>query len=112
MINAPKESGIKSGFYIQLMEGEKITLFCKIGFSIRQKQITTIFDQSIRYYVLYNGKYYTVKNKGSFSKLFPQYKKQINQFAKNNKLNFGQNAEKSLTSISEYCEELIKQTNK
>jgi len=53
-----------------------------------------------------------VKNKGSFSKLFPKYKKQINQFVKNNNLNFNKNTDISLASLAGYCEELITSTNK
>jgi len=112
LLNPPKESGIKNGYYMQLSEGEKVKLFCKETCSIRQKQITYSFDHKITYYLLYGNRYYTVKNKGSFSKLFPQYKKQINQYVKDHKLNFRQNAEASLTFLAQYCEELITPTNK
>ena len=112
LLDPPKESGIKKGYYIQLLEGEKVKLFCKETYSIRQKQLTYAFDHKITYYLLYNNRYYTVKNKGSFSKLFPQYKKQINQYAKDHKLNFRQDVEVSLTSLAQYCEELITSTNK
>ena len=108
----PKESGIKTGFYIQLLEREKIQLFCKENFLIQKKILTYSFDKNSRYYLLYNDKYYTVKNKGSFSRLFPQYKKQINKFAKDKKLNFKQNADESFISLAGYCEELMTSTNK
>ena len=111
-LNLPKESGIKKGYYIQLFKGEKVTLLRKETYTIRQKQITSIFDNNTRFHLFYNKRYYTVKNKGSFTKLFPQYKKQINQYAKAHKLDFGQNAEVSLAVLAGYCEELITLTNK
>ena len=109
----PKESGLKPGFYIQLLEKEKMQLYCKEYFNLEQRElIYSGFARGVRYYLLYNGQYYTVKNKGSFSKLFPRYKKQINKFAKDNKLNFKQNTDVSLTSLAACCEELITSTNK
>ena len=116
-LNPSKESGIKSGYYMQLSEGEKTKLFCKIDYSTREKQtantfgIITIFDRKVRYYLLYNNQYYNMKNAGSFSKIFPQYKKQINQYAKDRKLNFRNNTELSLYYLAEYCEELLTSRN-
>ena len=107
-----KESGLKAGFYIQLLNSEKMQLFGKEYFTVRDNLVTYSFDHSSRYYLLYNGRYYTVKNKGSFSKLFPKYKKQINQFVKNNNLEFNKNTDISLASLAGYCEELITSTNK
>jgi len=111
-LNPPKESKIRNGYYMQLVEGEKVKLFCKENYSLRQKQITSIFDFSKRYYLFFNNRYYPVKNKGSFSKLFPQYKKQINQYSKSKKLNFWKDTEGSLTSLAGYCEELLTSTDK
>ena len=110
-LNPQKDSGIKKGYYIQLLEGSKIQLFRKENFSSRSKQKYEFFDLSINHYVFFNNKYYSVKNKGSFSKIFPQYKKQINQYVKNSKLKFRQNSETSLTSLAAYCEELINSSN-
>ena len=109
--DAQKEAGIKKGFYIILNEGEKTQLFCKEHYTLRQKQITFAFDLSIRYYLYHNNRFNVVKNKGSFTKLFPQYKKQINQYAKEHKQYFNQNTETSLTYLARYCEELLTSTN-
>ena len=115
-LNPLKESGLKPGYYIYLFEGKKLQLFCKEKYLPQQKiQFNTIvyhFEHNIRYYLYYNNKYYPVKNKGSFSKLFPQYKKQINQYAKDNNLNFEQGKDTNLTSLAGYCEELLISTNK
>ena len=109
-----KDSGLKQGYYIQLYEGRKIQLFCKQYYSLQQQQgkITYYFELKTRYYLFYNSKYYSVKNKGVFNKLFPQVKKQINQFVKNSHLNFKQNTDESLTLLAGHCEELITSTNK
>ena len=111
-LNPPKKYGIKDGYYIQLLESEKIKLYCKESYTIRQKQLVSVFDNKTRYYLFYRDQCYTVKNKGSFSKLFPQYKKQINQYAKDHKLNFNQRPDESLIALAGYCEELITSTNK
>lgn len=108
----PKESGLKTGFYIQLLDGAKIRLLCKESFYLQSKLTTYYFIQNVRYYFLYNDRYYPAKNKGSFTKLFPQYKKQINQFSKTHSLNFKQNADESLVSLAGYCEELLISTGK
>jgi len=107
----PDESGLKPGYYIHLSEGKKLQLFCKESFSLQQQLLTYSFDRKVRYYLQYNNRFSTVKNKGSFSKLFPRYKKQINQFAKNHQLNFSKDKEKSLISLSGYCEELLTSTS-
>ena len=109
----PKASGLKQGFYIQLFEKDNIQLYRKEYFSFVQKEIIySGFELGIRYYLSYNNLFYLVKNKGSFTKLFPQFKKQINKYSKDNKLNFKQNADESFTSLAGYCEELITSTNK
>jgi len=109
-LNSPKEDGIKKGFYIQLFEGNKIKLLCKESYLPQQKQITYSFDHKVIYYILYDDKYHNVKNKNSFINLFPEYKKQINQYVKDKKLNFRMNPEHSFTSLAVYCEHLLTST--
>jgi len=120
-LNPAKESGLKQGYYIHLLEGKKMQLFCKESYILQQNPLVYgdrnikfyRFDHNARYYLLYDGLYYMVKNDGSFSKLFPQYKKQIKQFTKERKLNFKkENRDTSFVSLTGYCEELITSTNK
>jgi len=114
-LTPPKESQLKAGYYIQLLNGEKIRLYRKENYiyqqNIQDKDVVTYFDLKVRHYLLYNNKYYPVKNKGTFAKLFPKYKKQINKHAKDQKLNFKQNADESFYSLASYCEELLKINN-
>ena len=109
----PKESRLKQGFYIHLLEGKKLQLYSKDYYFLAQDLLTYRFDHKIQYYLLYNNRFYAVKNKGSFSKLFSQYKKQINQFANAHKLNFkNESSEDSFVSLAGYCDELMTSTNK
>lgn len=111
-LGSDNETSIRKGYYMQLLDGDIFQLFCKENHVLRQTLITYVFDQKINFFLLYNSRYYTVKSKASFSKLFPQYKKQINQHVKENKLNFRRNKEESLTSLAIYCEKLLTSTNK
>jgi hypothetical protein len=101
------KNGLKQGYYLFLFGGNQLKLFCKEKFILDQKGIISRFEHQIKYYVLLNDQYYSVKNKGSLTKLFPQYKKQINKFAKDHKLNFNQDQSQSLVLLVNYCEELI-----
>jgi len=120
-LNPAKESGLKQGYYIHLSEGKSLQLFAKESYTLQPNMLTSgyrdkrlyRFDQSMRYYLLYGGKYNMVKDKNSFSNLFPQYKKQINQFVKDHHLKFKkENSAESLTSLAAYCDELLTPTNK
>ena len=114
-LTPPKESKLKDGYYIQLLEGEKMHLLCKENYvpkqTIQGKTAINYFDHTVRHYLLYNNQYHTIKNKNSFSKLFPQYKKQINSYVKDKRLDFKQSKDESLISLARYCEELITSTN-
>jgi hypothetical protein len=138
-LNPPKESGLKAGYYIHLLDGEKLQLFCKESRTLLPRHqgsfLVYYFERKVQYYLLYNNRYYKVRNIGSFSKIFPQYKKQINQYAKANRLSFKQDIsqiddyiqylvredqqlnlmqslDRSLISLTGYCDELITSTNK
>ena len=104
---SPEQSkDLKRGFYIQLHKGENMTLLCKVSMSLQVEVSRSRFSSKTRFYFLYNGSHYTVKNKNSFVKIFPKYKNQINQFAKEQKLKFGPDSENSLTLLAQYCENL------
>jgi hypothetical protein len=90
-----------------LTEGKQVKLLFKEKISINKTNLLSHFEKKPRYYICFNEQYYTVKNKKSFTKLFPQYKKQINAFAKEQKLDFINDASQSLTSLANYCEKVI-----
>ena len=112
-----QKNKLKTGYYMVLFEGKDLGLFYKENFSPRgserQDMITGRrisvfdFDKKTQYYVWYKDQYHSVKNKNSIKKLFPQYKKQIDRFLKENRLDFSNNKDYSLTLLSSYCEELM-----
>jgi hypothetical protein len=105
------KSNISQGFYTLLSDGKQLRLLFKERFTINTTKLLRHFDRITHHYLSYQGHYYTVKNKNSFLKLFPQYKKQINLFAKEHKLDFKRNADQSLTLLTNYCEELLTSNN-
>jgi len=111
----PKESGLRDGYYIQLWEGKEIQLFSKVDYSVQEDKSSRrtyyYFEQKTRHYLSYNDRYYAVKNRASFTRIFKQHKKQINKYYRNSRLNFKQDGDKSLTSLAEYCEGLLSLQN-
>ncbi len=105
--NPSSQSGLKPGYYMLLFEGKSLKLLCKETYNIKEKQQTFRFDSKILYYLFFNGQYYSVKNKKSFIKIFPQYKKQIDTYIKKHKLNFKKEKEFSLNTLASYCQELL-----
>jgi hypothetical protein len=108
---AGETEGLKEGFYILLYDNRHFKLFCKEKFNLKRVNFLSHFTSSTNYYLCHNGQTLSVKNKKSFTKLFPQYKKQINRFAREHKLNFNRDAGQSLTALVGYCEELITSNN-
>ncbi|GHV70691.1 hypothetical protein FACS189420_2860 [Bacteroidia bacterium] len=105
------KSNISKGFYRLLSEEKQLKLVFKERFILNTTKILRHFDRETRYYLYYKERYYTVKNKKSFTNLFPQYKKQINAFAKEQKLDFKNNADRCLTLLADYCDTLLTSNN-
>ena len=64
------------------------------------------FKAQIQYAVYVNGVPYTVKSKKSVLKLFADRKKELNEFAKQHKLDFRQQPEQSIIALVNYYEML------
>jgi len=64
------------------------------------------FDIQKQYAVKIDGKLYPVKNKNSILKLFPDRKKELNEYAKLHKLNFSKQTEQSIIALVEYYEKI------
>jgi len=116
-LTPPRNSGLDEGFYMLLMEGENIQLFSKERFIRRrdldQARVVLSFSREVRFFLRHNDdQYQTVRNRRSFTQLFPQYRREINNFSSRNRLNFGQqNRAESFTRLAAYCEELINTAN-
>jgi hypothetical protein len=115
-LKLPEKSGLSKGFYSLLFDGRRLQLLfkakCVTSRVVIDKLEKRRFMVENRYYLCFSGQYYPVKNKNSFTKLFPQYKKQINRFSKERKLDFRNETRQSLTLLAQYCEELLQSDKK
>lgn len=104
----PPGTGLKTGYYSLLHNGQKLKLLGRQNVTLEPVHETAKerFASVYRYYLVRDGIYYPVRNKQSFTKLFPDYKKQINRYAKQNMLNFKREREGSLTKLAQFCEEM------
>ncbi len=115
----PKESGLKSGFYMLLVDSEPLQLFYKETHLVSERTVLSALEPNIlynntltkTYYVVYENQYHPVKRKKSFVKLFPGYKKQIRTYVRKNKLNFKRDTDQSLILLTNYCEKLLTQND-
>lgn len=103
-----KNSGLKNeGFYVPCFEGGKINLLCEERVVIQDKKaVPLVFEWEIKYYLGIGGKYYHMKNKGDFLRLFPENKKQINRYARENRLDFIDAKEQSMIALATFCDKL------
>lgn len=97
---------IAAGYYALLTETPSMRLLKKERCTEDRRKEIYRFIFKEEYYLELNGKYYSLNNKNSFHKLFPEYKKQINQFAKEQRLNFKGGKEQSFIALAEYCYQL------
>jgi len=106
---------IKEGFYELLFQDNYLTLYKKY-IKRRSERLDKdfayyIFKDNKEYFLKHNQKYYSVNSKSNFSKIFPEHKKNINTFYKNNKVLRKSNYDMFLNKLSSYIETLIT-TNK
>jgi hypothetical protein len=64
------------------------------------------FSDRVRYFVDVNGKQRQVKSRNSVVKLFPDRKKELKQYAKQEKLDFKRNADKAIVTLIRYYESI------
>jgi hypothetical protein len=103
-------AGISGGYYDVLAAG-KITLLAR-----RTKQIQTIARQVIEtevlnkdhYYIKRNNSYITVNTRRGFLNELADKKKEIQQFIKQNKLNYRKDRENTMIKAVEYYNALTK----
>lgn len=102
-------SNLPTGYYFLLYNGRDIQLLQKDLFILRKQKVRgnsrQHFDLRTRFYLLHEDVYYRVNNKQSFVKVFPQLKKEINQYVKEYSLDFKREPEKALVSLAEFCQQ-------
>lgn len=102
---------IPAGRFLALLYNNKLSVIKKYDVSYKENinrlQIEGTFKTVERYFVCKDGICYPVKSKSSLLKLFPDKKKELDTYAKQNKLNFGSKREEAIIAITQYYENLI-----
>ncbi|MDD4819482.1 MAG: hypothetical protein PHD21_01425 [Flavobacteriales bacterium] len=107
-IDITAENGLKNdGYYILFFQGEKLSLLCEEYCDVREEKIIPItFETKERLYLNKGGKYYRVNSKGDIIKLFPEYKKEINEYSKERHLDFSGLKIQSMIELTAMCDKL------
>ncbi len=105
-LDKEKKGSLKEGYYCLLYDGN-MQLLHKQSALIDTRDVVHRFNIKNHHYLLLDGVYHNVSNKKSFIKIFPQYKKEINRFSKEQKLNFKNDKKNSLALLARYCDELV-----
>ena len=102
---------VNSGFYNVLYNG-KIKLLKKEEKMIREDVSTGVIIRYIEilnyYYIEQNNAWYSIKNKNSIVDIFKDYKKEIRQYIKKNKLSYRKDRDNMLIKTTAYYDQLIK----
>ena len=108
-INLEKDSlvgtNLKTGFYDLLHHG-KIQLLAKRTKNLQeqatQEGMKGHFEQVNKYYIRKENIYYPVKDKRSVLKVLPDKKKELQRYAREQKLKFGKNREKAILQLTRF----------
>lgn len=68
--------------------------------------MTDRFTEKVSYYICKEGVYYPVSGKRSLFNVFKENKNELKRYMKERKLSFGDERERSLIRVAEYCETL------
>jgi hypothetical protein len=103
-------SGITTGFYDQLYGG-KTEVLAKRSKSIQNSTniasaVETYFLENDDFFVKKGNIYYKVSSKGSFLKVFKDKKAALQQYLKDNNINFNQNREIAMASLAAYYDRI------
>jgi hypothetical protein len=105
--NSPSE-----GYYLLLYDGKCKVLekqSCSL-FETRKNEVREgYFNKSSKYYVLKDGVYHMVKSKGSVLKIFEPHKRELNQYSRQQQLNFRKETGNAIISIVKQYETFIQQ---
>lgn len=105
----------EQGYVHLLSDGEKIKLLVKHrcitkAAVLKDNASYMSFGFKDKYYIYTRGSYYLMKNKKLFYKLFPQYRRQLGEFAREAKLDFKKEREQSFFRMAEYLQTLVSKT--
>lgn len=96
------------GFYDMLFEGDQLNLMCRRMKNVEADR-TLEYVATNKYLMEYEGNFYRVKGKSSFTKVFKQHKAEIKSFANSNKLNLktDDSGEYDLQRMADFCNKLL-----
>ena len=92
------------GYYMQFYGG-KNSLYKRYSYPSFVASIQNT-KQTITYYICIDGVYHKINNKGSLLKVLKTNKNELEQFIKDNKLNFSKDKDESFTLVVQYYEKL------
>jgi len=104
------KTGLK---YMVLIDGGPYPFVKQYRLSVREEYFGVTLFRSFRtqeqYFIYINDTAYPVKNKNALLKLFPDRKKELNEYAKQHKLNFKTQFEQSIIALINQYENLTSQ---
>ncbi len=108
-VKSDSTNKITEGFYDQFYDGT--TKVCAkhtkaYQESLEQGQVIPRFDESVQYYLVKNGIFYTVKTKGSVLQVFRDRKQDVKDFIKKNRIRFKTNREEAIVRIAKFYDTL------
>jgi len=98
-------SPIRTGFYDLLVAGNTSFLVRRtknIQERAEQGGMKGEFHTKDKYYIQQQNRYYQVHSKKSVFQLFPDHKRELQKFARNNKLNFRKKRESAIAQLIQY----------
>lgn len=103
----------REGFILELHDGKYVKLISKVNCGAGQDEVKNnvsfrSFKTKEIYTLTVDGVSYDVKKRSSFIKRFPDHKKQLKRYAKENELDFSDHKRESFTALARYAETLIK----
>ena len=111
-ILSPNEAKTGSKFMILIHDGS-YPFVKQYRLSVKEEFFGITLSRSFRtqeqYFIYINNTAYPVKNKNTLLKLFPDRKKELNEYAKQHKLNFKAFFEQSVITLVDHYENLTSQ---
>jgi hypothetical protein len=102
---------IKNGFYEELYKG-KVNLYARHETLMEDSAgVTTVYKKFYHqdsYFIKRDEKYFKVKSRGDVASVLKERKKELEKYAKTNKLDFSDNRQQALIQIVTYYEQLSK----
>ena len=99
-------------FVAILFRSPRVELIEQVSVIVNEEFISSVslkyrFDKIVKYFVLSEGRKYEVSKLRSVQKIYPNIKKELKRFSKQNRLDFKEHRKSSLASLMKYADELL-----